>query len=254
MTQLRALSVEEIVDEGAETDGDKGPRTYSGPVLDGKLVTETSQQAYSAGRVPRIPIIIGSNSAEIQGAFVVNALTEEELFYQFGGLKNEAIAAYNPDNNTSVTALLSMVNTDKVWAEPARFTADAFVKKGVPAYVYLFSYVPDSLRKQMPYGASHGSEIAYVFNNLDTRRGLSSISPADQSVSGLMITYWSNFAKTGNPNGKGIPEWPVYQTKTQTLLEIGTDGKTTGKPDPKKHRLDVIEKEISFGKLQKNGI
>lgn len=254
MARLRALSVEEIVDEGAETDGDNGPRIYSGPILDGMLVTETFQHAYSAGRVPNIPIIIGSNSAEIQGAFVVNAASEDELFSRFGSLKDEAMAAYNPGKNKSVTELLSMVNTDKVWAEPARFTADAFVRRGVPAYVYLFSYVPDSLQKQMPYGASHGSEIAYVFNNLDTRRGLSHISPADLAVSSLMNTYWSNFAKTGNPNGKETPEWLVYQTKTQTLLEIGRDGKTAGNSDPKKRRLDVIEKEVSLGNLHKNGI
>ena len=62
--------------------------------------------------------------------------------------------------------MLTMVNTDKVWAEPARFTARAFVAKGAPAYLYLFSYVSPSMRQRMRYGAAHGSEIPYVFGTL----------------------------------------------------------------------------------------
>ncbi len=254
LDKLRSLSVEEIVDGGAETDGDGGLRIYSGPILDGKLVVETFQTAYSAGRLPKIPIIIGSNSAEVQGGFAVNAASKEELLSMFGSLENKAKAAYDPDGKRELVEMLTMVGTDKVWAEPARFTANAFAQKGAPAYVYIFSYVPDSLKKQMRYGAAHGSEIAYVFNNLDTRRGVSAINSTDQKVAETMNTYWANFAKTGNPNGKGLPEWSVFKPKKQTVLEIQPDGKAVGKPDPKKARLDVIEKELKWGNLHKNGV
>jgi para-nitrobenzyl esterase len=57
----------------------------------------------------------------------------------------------------------------------------------------------------------------------------------------MMNTYWVNFAKTGNPNGKGLPEWPVYSTERNEILDIQTDGKPLGKPDPRKARLNVIE-------------
>lgn len=67
--------------------------------------------------------------------------------------------------------MLTMVNTDKVWAEPARMTARAFAAKGAPAYLYLFSYVSPSARQWMRFGAGHGSEIPYVFNNLRGRNG-----------------------------------------------------------------------------------
>jgi para-nitrobenzyl esterase len=254
VAQLRSLRVEDIVDGGNELNVENGQRTYSGPILDSKLVIETFEKAYKEGRVPQIPILIGSNIAEMQGAFVVGADTEDELFSQFGALQQEALAAYQPMKDKELTELLSMVNTDKVWAEPARFTAEAFAKKGVPAYVYLFSYVADSLRNQMPYGASHGSEIAYVFKNLDSRRGLSSSSRIDQSVANLMNAYWSNFAKTGNPNDAGLPEWPVYRPKRQYLLEFEPTGEARAKKDPKKQRLDVISKELKIGKLQKKGV
>ena len=106
----------------------------------------------------------------------------------------------------------SMVNTDKIWAEPARFTANAFAKNGSPAYIYFFSYVPDSLKRMMPFGAAHASEIPYVFNTLGTRRGITAETALDKDVAATMNTYWANFARTGNPNGKGIPTYPKNET------------------------------------------
>ncbi len=100
--------------------------------------------------------------------------------------------------------MLTTVNTDKVWAELARFTANAVATKGDKAYIYLFSYVPESMKARAKYGAPHASEIAYVFNNLNTRRGISTATSQDEAVAKLMNAYWANFAKTGNPNGKGL--------------------------------------------------
>lgn len=253
LAKLRALSTAEIVDGGEENDGPGGKRIYSGSILDGKLVVETSQSAYLAGRQPNIPIIIGSNSAEVPAGFV-NAASKDELLSMFGSLRDEATAAYDPQGKTELPELLTMVNTDKVWAEPARFTANAFSKKSTPAYIYLFSYVADSLKNRMRYGASHGSEIPYVFNTLESRRGNIVVTSNDKEVANVMHQYWINFAKNGNPNGGQLPNWPAYHPSKNELLEIQSDGKAVGKPDPKKARLDVIEKEVKFRKLQKNGV
>lgn len=239
LAKLRSLTVAEIVDGGQENNGYE--ETYSGPILDGKLVTETAQSAYEAGRPPSIPIIIGSNSAEVAGGFI-NANSKEELLDTFDNFREEAIAAYDPDGTIDFSKLLTLVTTDKVWAEPARFTANAFVAKGTPAYIYLFSYVPPSLRKRMPHGASHASEIPYVFNNLDSRRGTNSITLQDQKVAKIMNTYWANFAKTGNPNSNRLPEWPLYSPLKNEIIEFKIDGSVLAIPDPKKARLDVIEK------------
>lgn len=241
LEKLRSLSVEDIVDGGQETNEDGGLPIYSGPILDGKLVVETAQSAYEAGRPPHIPLIIGSNSAEVPGGFI-NANSKEQLLSMFGGYINEAIAAYDPTGITDFGKLLTMVTTDKVWAEPARFTANVFAENGTPAYIYLFSYVPLSQQERMPNGAPHGSEIPYVFNKLSSRWGAEITTDKDREVARMMNTYWANFAKTGNPNGKDLPEWPLYKHQKNEILEFQLDGLTVGTPDPKKARLDVIEK------------
>ncbi|SEK96911.1 para-nitrobenzyl esterase [Maribacter orientalis] len=255
LAKLRALSVEEIVDGGQETNGVGGPRIYSGPILDGTLVVETAESAYNAGRQAKIPLIIGSNSAEIGGPFVSTSKTKEELFSLFGDFIEEVKTAYDPDGTNEFTEVITKFNSDWVWGEPGRFTARAFTNENQATYVYHFGFVPDPLKERMPFGAGHGSEVGYVFNNLNARWGNPETTPEDKKVAEMMNAYWVNFAKTGNPNGEDLPEWPVFIAEENEILDIERDGSTIGKPDPRKARLDVIEKSLnSRHKIQARGI
>ncbi|RZK53193.1 MAG: carboxylesterase, partial [Hymenobacter sp.] len=128
-----------------------------------------------------------------------------------------------------------------VWAEPARFTARAFTAQGVPAYVYLFSYVPAAMRERSRYGASHASEIPFVFDNLAGRPGAAA-APADEAVARLMNAYWVNFAKTGNPNSPGLPAWPAYAAQKNEVFEFRPDGSAGSGPDLRQARLDAVER------------
>ncbi len=254
LARLRALKVEEIVDGGQENDGQGGPRIYSGPILDGKLVVENSTAAYNAGRHARVPLMIGCNSAEIGGAFVNASSTKEELFSMFGELKEEARAAYDPDGTKDFAEVQTRFNTDKVWGEPARFAAQSVAAKGDPAYIFLFSYVPAGMQQRMRFGPGHGTDISFVFDNLRVPEG-GTADPSDKEVARIMNGYWVNFAKTGNPNGEGLPQWPLFNPKTNQILDVQPDGKPVAKPDPRKARLDVIEKAVNAGdKIQPNGI
>ena len=236
LARLRALSAAEIVDGGQETAGPKGPVTYSGPVLDGRLAVETAQSAYEAGRQMRVPLIIGSNSADFVG--FISADTKDALFSQFGDRKADAISAYDPSGTTDLRTLLVMAGSDRVQAEPARFTARAFVARGVPAYIYRFSYVPASMRQQWQNGVPHGAEVPFAFNTLSAE-ARAKPTPQDQSVARMVNTYWANFARTGNPNGPCLPRWPRYDPSRNEILEFRPDGSPIATLDPWKARLDV---------------
>lgn len=255
LAKLRALSVEEIVDGGLESDS-TGIRIYSGPILDGKLVVETSESAYKAGRQADVPLIIGNCSAEIGGPFVSTANSKEALFALFGEHEAEAKAAFDPDGTKQFDEVLTKFNTDWVWGEPARMTARSFVVKRSPTYMYQFGYVPLAMRERARYGAGHGSEVAFVFNTLHARWGAPpEATPEEKELARIMNTYWTNFAKTGNPNGKGVPVWPAYDNQKEEILDINIDGKPIAQPDSRKARFNVIEKAFKQReKLQARGI
>jgi para-nitrobenzyl esterase len=127
-------------------------------------------------------------------------------------------------------------------AEPARFAAQTLSAQHVPAWEFRFSYVADSMRGQWA-GAPHATDVPFVF---DTARAHYSapLTDADEKVAQQMNTYWANFVKTGDPNGKGLPNWPAYQSASDMLMDFTNDGPVT-KPDPWKKRLDLTEELAS---------
>jgi para-nitrobenzyl esterase len=256
MEKLRALSAKDIIDGGQETNGPSGERIYSGPILDGKLVVETAESAYRLGKSPKIPILIGNCSAEIGGPFVSSSKTKEEFFASFGPHMTDVKAAYDPDGSKSFDEVITLFNTDWVWGEPGRMTAKAFISNGSKAYMYQFGYVPQAAQQRSPYGAGHGSEVSFVFNTLSARWGSTTeATDIEKELAKTMITYWSNFAKTGNPNGSGLPNWPIYDGEKQNILNVDMDGKISSKADPRRLRFDAIEKTKNIkDQIQSRGI
>jgi para-nitrobenzyl esterase len=210
--------------------------TYAGPMIDGKVVVESPAEAYAAGRGAKVPLMAGANSADIGFAF---AKTIDELFAPFGPDAPKAKAAYDPQGNLPLQRVAMTFAADRMMVEPARFIVRTLAAAGQPAYEFRFSYVAESMRKQWP-GAPHATEIPFVFDTVAARYG-KDLTEADKATASAANQYWVNFARTGNPNGQGLPEWPVYTPQADKLMDFALSG-PAAKPDPWKVRLDLVEK------------
>ncbi len=232
LEELRTLPAETIVD-GLNMASMMTP-TYSGPMIDGKLVVDDPQTSYLAGTQPRIPVIVGANDMDIG---FPQAKTFDELFAPFGKDAAAARKAYQPDSTEDFMTVSVRVSADRMMIEPARFVAESLSRTGQSVWEYRCSYVANSMRKEWP-GAPHASEIPFVFDTVRARYG-SALTPADEKMAQTLIAYWIQFAKTGNPNRLGLPEWPKYSSRRDMLMNFTNDG-PAAQADPWKVRLDLI--------------
>jgi para-nitrobenzyl esterase len=246
LAKLRALGAEAVLRGAPAAPGGSAPSYETTPILDGKLITETAETAYKAHHEPRVPLLVGGNSADTAGNRI-KAATKEQLWARYGQWSAQAKAAYDPDGTTELATLISRANDDFGQAEPARFAANAFAANGSPVYRYRFSYVQSAMRERMRGGAPHGGEIGFVFGTLMARPG-TTLSPEDLAVSRMAQSYWVNFAKTGDPNGPGLPPWPRHDPAKDLIFEFRPDGTAGAEPDARKARLDVTELATDAGK------
>jgi len=203
MTTEQLLSVLEIVDR------------YT-PVVDGVTLPDQVGALTAAGKQHRVSYITGGNSweaslgREVGGGFspefAAKLLTQDDKERLYPGLGGDALA--------------DQVFGDLIVLSGSRYTANQMVKAGVPVYSYYLSYVAADRQATQP-GAAHTDDIAFVLQTLDNESDLEVITEKDREVSALMSAYWVQFAKTGNPNRDGLPEWPVYAAPDGSILEIG---------------------------------
>jgi para-nitrobenzyl esterase len=234
---LRKLSADQVCDK--LNMASMNTPTYSGPMIDGKIVATDPQTVLLSGAGERVPIMIGANSADIGFGF---APTKDALFAPFGVNKAKAMAAYDPNGTMDLRPLQAEVAADRMMLEPARFVAAVFASRGLPSYEYRFSYVATSMRDEWK-GAPHASEIPYVFDTVASRYG-SKLSPEDEKIAQQMLSYWVSFAKTGDPSTGNTPAWPRYASATDQIMNFTETG-SVAEPDPRKARLDVTADYVS---------
>ncbi len=238
LAKLRALPAEEIVDGMNMASMQKAALTYSGPIIDGKIVVGQPETLYKEGKYQHLPLVIGANSLDLGFA---RAHTIQQLFAPFGANATEAEKAYGATPSSNLFLLGMRVAGDGMMVEPARFVAQTLSSQGDPVWEYRFGYVASSMSDKWP-GAPHATEIPFVFDTVKAKYGAAATAE-DEKVGEETNSYWANFAKTGNPNGPGLPDWPQYSSSKDVLMDFTEKG-PVAKPDPRHERLNLTEQVI----------
>ena len=235
LAKLRGLSAEQVNDGLGMMTMNNARETYGGPMVDGRIVAESPQAVYEAGRQAKVPVMIGANTADIGFGF---APSKDAAFAAFGAKSDAARAAYDPDGKASLQEVNANIAMDRMMVEPSRFVAATLARQGIASYEYRFGYVATSLKNEWKTGAPHATEIPYVMNTVKAKYA-DQLTAADAAIAETTNSYWANFAKTGDPNGPGLPAWPKYDPAADKIMLFGADGQAATVADPWKARMEV---------------
>jgi len=229
LAQLRALPAEQVMKLRGQ-----------GMVVDGWIVPEDLSKTFAEGRQNKVDVLVGSNGEE--GSFtagmgppVTAASWKESAPKRFGSLADVALAAYPAPTDADAAKVAPQPFSDTL-AWHMRLYAEAQAKAGQKAWLYWFTHRPPYDPGVRDLGSAHSAEIPYVFNNLAAPRtfpGQSSVrlmagNPAEEGLADQMSSYWVNFARTGDPNGPGLPRWPEVKRlgpDEVMVLDAGRSGK-----------------------------
>jgi para-nitrobenzyl esterase len=236
LTELRAMPADRLIDAAS-----RQPVTRFSPVVDGQFLTETVAATYVAGREAHIPVVIGWNRDERTGALSKDMTSKkwktfaaehygrqaEQFLAAFPGKTDEEAVRSADDYTTATFIALGAWR----WAEAQAATGES------PVYRFRFDR-PTPPSEMHPEGkhAFHSDELEYVFGTLNVRAG-AVWRPEDWKLSEQIVSYWTNFARTGNPNGEGLPHWPRYD-QSKELIHL--DSPITASPDTSRSQFEFL--------------
>jgi para-nitrobenzyl esterase len=221
LEKLRAMTSQQTLDAATK---DKNAFRF-GPNIDGYFFPESPAEIYAKGNQTHVALLAGWNRDEgnYHGFFGADLPTKENYAKKanqmFGEKSAEALKVFPGETDEQVKSSADLLATANFIGYGTWKWIEMQTKLGAPAvYRYEFDQAPplappaagappttDSPR------AYHSAEIEFVFGMLDSKK--LPWRPEDYELSELMGSYWTNFAKTGNPNGAGLPQWPQYSAK-----------------------------------------
>ena len=195
-------------------------RGLAWPIIDGYVIPDDQYKLYEADKFNDTPILVGYNSDE--GASFSPPKTPEDFINgvkaRYGKFAGGLIKAYPIDSNIVPKTARDLARDAAFgWHTWSWARLESTIGKS-KVFFYYFDQHPDYPKDspQYGYGSPHGQEVAYVFKHLDSSKP--QISKTDLDISEAMATYWTNFAKYGNPNSDGIPEWKPFSDDNPAVM------------------------------------
>ena len=242
---LRAVEPEAVLTAGRGT----------GVVVDGWVLPDLPGAIFAAGDQNDVPVIVGSMSDEGITLFAGMADPPRDAFVaglteQYGDRTDALLDAYAREVAASTRTAGQAIQADRSFTWQMRAWARANASAN-DVYLYFFSHAPPVFRLYLPDrpaldfpggrrggGAYHSGDLAYAFDNV----GLVGVgwNARDHELSDQMSQYWVNFAKTGDPNGEGLPLWPKYDREGEPAIEFATFG-TAAASKIRETKLDLFD-------------
>lgn len=220
VARLRALSAEQLLSYPKKD-------SSMNPVVDGKLIPEDPARAFVAGRQAPVPFMSGATRWE---ASLIRPFKLPFAAVLAGVPRADVEAAYGIADEQQ---LKETYFGDSVFLISAYWLAGQMQRVGQPGFLYEYAYVNDAQRGVNP-GAYHCSDTPRTFGT--EWRG-EPASARDRETGELLRRYWTQFAKSGDPNAPGLPEWPRHTLDAPALLEIGDTAQARRDPYPARMAL-----------------
>ena len=226
---LRSLPAQEIMDVYA-----KDPEVLMNfdylTIVDGAVLPEEVDNIFKSGNQANVPALIGSNADEAT-TFDPALLNPQATDLDYGEALRAQVAMMLPAGDATIFDLYSVeadvaqnswveFSTDAMFTQPMRLWADYMQNVSSPAYLYWWTWAP-VVGGSDKYGAFHAAEVPFVFGDLSAFNMTS--RPEDEVFSDLMMTIWTNFAKTGNPSVEGVLDWPAYDSERANTAVLGKE-------------------------------
>ena len=229
LAEMRAMPADEVI---------KKFTGHFSPIVDGYVLPKTIADIFAEGKQNHVPLITGWNYDEF-GAPAKSKEDFKKLAQQQYGADAETFLKYFPaETDEQAKDSQGRLGRDMVFALSGYKWANIQSQApNSPVYVYNFDRKVPATGDMVKYGAFHTAEVPYVMDNLKFLNNRP-FEPADNTLATLMCDYWTNFVKTGNPNGNGVPEWPKY-TISQYQVKV-FNAKSETKALPEKGGLDFL--------------
>jgi para-nitrobenzyl esterase len=231
LSELRALTADELF---------KTAKGSFRPIVDGYVMPQSVAETFASGKQNDIPVLTGWNQDE--GTSSAKPKTAEEFKAQLKerfGEDADAFSKHYPASNDEEAARSQQnLGRDQTFGSQNYTWANRQSSAGKSKiYVYRFTRKPPATGEYVKFGAFHTGEVAYAYDNLDFVKRCP-WEPVDRELATLMSTYWANFARTGDPNGRNLPQWPAYNNKESMVMVFAE--KSGAKPLPDKAALDFL--------------